>query len=340
MVGAANVAIYVAGAALAHDAGNREGALKARFISEYPAHAARLGAPLENIHCRFSALTSRTASGKEQQSSFKGEFFVRGQSRQQIADFPAGAARADERREVFCITPESTFALARQSPNAPYVVEKFSDATNQKHLELASVAALRRVDSILQAPLRTRDVPLAILLEHATLDDIESVERDGTACLRLSLRFEPGKYYKRCTVLLDPDMEYAIREYETEWWPFDAVKPGPVRHQRGLVHCQRTKDGFIVPKHVFEEDLIKHASGEEIKRVREYEIENVALGGVEAAQFTIMAFGLPDATLRRKAGWYPFDRWYFWSLVCAAVLAWLYLYKRSRTGAHLGGSLS
>lgn len=312
-------------------------AVSTRFLSEYSQNASCLEMPLKNIHCAFTASVYRDAKKKARRGASSGEFFVKGHSREVVRAFDVGDERFAGQRHVFCVTPDMTFELRSPDREATYAVQAFDDTIDIEKREGALSTAEFYVDSILRAALQVRGTPLTVFLDRSTMHACRKIEEDGKVYLEVSFRCDRGKcLYKRCTVLLDPELQYAIREYEYEWWPPEGSESkGVSRIGKGTVRCERTEDGYVIPTYVREEDRVERsgAQGGTSSRWREYHIEVVSVGDVTDSQFTLAAFGLPEVSLRHKRGWYPFDRWYFWSLMVAAVGGWFYLQIKRRSHA-------
>lgn len=312
--------------------------LKSRLISEYPAHAARLRAAVENIHCKFRGEASFVSPKRNVQHLSSGDFYRKGASREVIRAFGADDENFAGQENVFCATPERAFELGKLAPETQYFVKALKETGKGDEGGGTSVKAAFYIDAILLAALQTQQLAVTELLERASTVNVEHVDQGGKSYLRVVLQMPEQEFgYKTCTLLLDPEMEYAVHEYEAERWPPRGAEPGRVSREKELVECQRTKEGYVVPRHVRQEETISLASGETTSTTREYRVEVVSIGDVDDAQFTLAAFGLPEIALRGKAHWYPLDRWYFWLLVGVSFFGWMYVRKKARVQQRQAG---
>jgi len=307
----------------------------ARFLVEYRKHAARLNEATANIRCEFRCSKTDT-DGKVEE--LVGAMYAKGKSRQLVQDGASPSDAGRERSLVVSSAPAIGFHLRRADPNGPYEVASLDRSTDAARREQVNAGIAVNVDPFVNAALQIFDLSIpACLDDPQTRFKVHIVSREARDCYELDLAFPESPNKRAARAVLDPSLEFAVREYEIS---FD-IRPGSkVRFVRkGLVKCERLQDGAVVPKSVRTETILSGSKNAN-PRFTEVEFMRVVRGDVDDSQFTLTAFGIPDAPPSRSRRLYPFDRSYFWLLVALACGAWLYARRARQRSKPVGGSPS
>ncbi|HUY32583.1 MAG TPA: hypothetical protein VMV69_07350 [Pirellulales bacterium] len=297
--------------------------LREWFKTQYLAAVARLDRPLRNLRCRF------TASGHDNHGEFEyvGEFFAKDGAREaiRVRQRRNGEPQEEESR-VVCMTPARFFQLDRPLGGASYVIRAFDDGNDSNRRRKYKAIIEITTDAFVEAALRMDD-PVTMLLTNEGVAnvvkmDVAKIDRGGRPYIELRCDFSEASNYERARATLDPDLDFAVCDYEI----VIRGTPGARCIRKGLVECERwVGDGYVFPRRVRIEDDTVLPEGEHYWSVQEIEFQEVLLDEVDDSQFSLTAFGIPEIALKLKRGLYPFDRWYFWALIGAAVLGSLYL---------------
>lgn len=301
------------------------------LAEQYDSHASRLEQALANVRCDCTCeqrVEAREA-GKEPQKkpvvTYTAELFGKREALEAVVKNRETEASAGGRELVVCYSQGECFQLDRPTPEVEFQVREHASsgaeaATVRKR---ARMQANEYVAAYLAAATRAFEIPIKKLLERPPRS-VERIERDGRDYVRAVFGFPDGALYESCEVLLDPELEYAVKEYE---YQFNS-KPGVREWRRGAVDCKRLDNGFIVPAHVHLESGSDNGVSRVERRI-DAALDNFTFGSVGDSQFSLAAFGLPDLSAPAAKRHYPFDRWYFWCLVGASLIAWFYLRKKA-----------
>lgn len=277
-----------------------------------------------NVSCKVTGTITR--NGEREQ--FDAEYYALGTSRQEIRRY-TDTPRERPSGRVVSLSPLTSFFLERPVRDGAFLIKAFDDSANSTVTEKLRVRLLFELDPFLYAATRIFDVPMEDVVsgKGATISSVKDLSASG-GLIEIACAFKPpSKNYKSARVVLDPERDYAIREYDIV---FDSAVEDTRETRHGVVECERWPDADCVfPKAVRIVDETLTADGKRFEVVREARFEEVRVGSVSEAQFTLGNFGLPNISLRGRDRLYPFNRWYFWSLVATSIVGWLYLRKKS-----------
>lgn len=283
-----------------------------------------------NVSCKVSGAITRNG----QREQFDAEYYAMGTSRQEIRRY-TDTPRERPSGRVVSLSPEMGFYLERPVRDGAYLIKAFDDSASSMVKEQLRVRLLFELDPFLYAATRVFDVPMEDVASGNGVA-ISSVTQlsPSEGSIEIACAFKPPwKNYKSARVVLDPEWDYAIREYDIV---FDSAVEGTRETRHGVVECERWSDADCVfPKTVRIVDETLTPDGKRFEIVREARFEDVRVGSVSEAQFKLDKFGLPNISLRGRDRLYPFNRWYFWSLVATSIVGWLYLRKKSH-GQRMG----
>lgn len=311
-------------------------ASQATLAEQYAAHIVQLEQALDNVSCTCTVEQSVEVrqTGKEPEKkpavAYTAELFEKQGALEAVIKKREAAASPGAQELVVCHSRDECFQLERPTPGAPFQVKEHASAG----VETAPARKRTRmqtneyVAAYLAATTRAYEIPIKKLLERPPLS-VERIEREGRGYVRAVFGFPQVAMYKSCAVVLDPDMELAVKEYEFQ---FDS-KPGVREWRRGAVDCKRLDNGFIVPAHVHLESGSDNGVSRVERRI-DAALDRFTFGEVADSQFSLAAFGLPDLGGRAATRYYPFDRWYFWCLLLSAGLGFWSLRRRAGGAAN------
>jgi hypothetical protein len=315
----------------AEDQPSRELLSDRGLVDEYAAHVAQLEKALDNVRCRCRceerAESSPPGAARSEQtiSTYTADLFMKsGALEAVIRSQDADAGAPDDRELVVCLSQDECFQLERNRGDTGLHVAQFS-ARAKKDTSIETRMRMRvngYVKAHLGAACNAYEIPVKKLLERAPIS-VEEVEKGGHTCIRATCAFPSGALYKTCRLILDPDLEYAVKEYEYEF----NSEPGVQEWRRGVVDCRRLDDGLVVPVRVHIESGSESADGRRERRI-DAQLDDFKFGDVTDTQFSLTAFNLPAVPSTVGRGHYPFDRWYFWCIIVAALAGMISLRRK------------
>lgn len=309
------------------------------FKEEYAAHRRYLEDALKNMRCSFAFTESfHDVNGSRvlpssRETEYRGWFYTKGEAlevtREKVREDAAQPSRTPD-SYVVCASPERCFELGRYKGDPSYHVSRFDDSGGDASRQIQAYATSKLIPYF-EAAFRAYEIPIQELVRNERLKAVGSVTRDGREYIECVFEFPNTSTYKFCKVLFDPELHYAVKEYDIE---FRSDSPDIHEWRRGRVGCERMPNGYVLATEVH----INSGSSRGSKRtdaVHEARMRDFSFDDVTDSQFTLSAFGLPDISLRATRQLYPLDRWYFWCLALTAIAGWLFLRRKARAARHL-----
>ena len=304
---------------MCESASAQEEQLRHFLRTEYLEKIDSLKRSMNNVQGRLYHRRTRSEDGLTYEGA--GEFRIKGESALILQEFnknlsPPGFPAV----KVYCRNPQYVFQLEKDKPSSPFIIKNFDKPTSELRGTAAEIQL--RLDLHVHAAYSACEVPLAELF-HNVENKISSVsERSSAGSKFVEVIVKGGvtleKYgYDSIRVVLEPEMGWALREYQLTSTPSRGVNKAT---NSGLIQYERWKPGGVVfPKQSKHIEIVEYPQkNKTYKTEREVTFSDLRWNATSDNEFTLSAYGLPEFG-RAKRSYYPLDSWLFWLCVAAVV---------------------
>ena len=305
--------------------GADEASPEARFRSECLAGHQKLRERFAN--CSLVGIDSRLETSRERYK-FAAELARSGERRLVVVGQSAVGQRDKPPAEsVNCLNPDKFFRLTRQPGTKQYLIEYVLPTTKDNQESAGAETYFKsRLSPVLDSPYSLFDQPFDAIVSHPTFRFISAAEVVEAGRKLIAVVFscngEAGLKIELGKVWFDPELDWAIRRYETNFkkyfMGYDAVK-------RGTIDYNVRSQEIALDRFYFEIRIDAPGAPSGPTQTHEFVVERFSIGPLPPERFELPAFGLPDVPVGpvRANNWLSLRGWLFWGAIMAAVLAFV-----------------